>query len=142
MNGRSFAEVAHFNMEKTQSSDEPFRLMISGSRTITDKEFIFGELDKVYAEHRNLVLISGGAKGADTIAEQWAESHNLVIEQHKPNWKQHGRGAGIIRNKEMVLASDFVVIFWDGKSRGTKSVIDFCKKQEKPHKICENNLTK
>lgn len=118
-------------MEEQTNNETPFKLMISGSRSIRNLKIIFDELEKIYAAHPDLILISGGAKGVDSIAEEWGRFRKLPIEQHKPDWSKYGKGAGIVRNKEMVLAADYVLIFWDGESKGTKSVIDFCEKQGK-----------
>lgn len=120
-------------MEEQPNNETPFKLMISGSRSIRNLKIIFDELEKIYAAHPDLILISGGAKGVDSIAEEWSRFRKLPIEQHKPDWSKYGKGAGIVRNKEMVLAADYVLIFWDGESKGTKSVIDFCEKQGKPY---------
>lgn len=120
-------------MEGQINNEEPFKLMISGSRSIKNLKMIFDELEKIYAAHPDIILISGGAKGVDSIAEEWGRFRKLPIEQHKPDWAKYGKGAGIVRNKEMVLAADFVLIFWDGESKGTKSVIDFCEKQGKKY---------
>lgn len=129
-------------MEDQTNNEIPFKLMISGSRNIRNLKIIFDELEKLYAAQPNLILISGGAKGVDSIAEEWGRFRKLQIEQHKPDWAKYGKGAGIVRNKEMVLAADFVLIFWDGESKGTKSVIDFCEKQGKKYllKILENKI--
>ena len=59
------------------------------------------------------------------------------IQQYKPDWKRYSRGAGIVRNKSMVETADLVIIFWDGISNGTKSVIDFCKKLNKSYLLVE-----
>lgn len=69
-------------------------------------------------------LISGGANGVDKCGESWAKEHNIPIKQVIPDWSI-GRQAGILRNKEMVNMADAALIFWDGKSRGTKSTLDF-----------------
>ena len=114
---------------------ETLKLMACGSRSMADKELVFAELDKFRKKNPSLVLISGGAKGADSIAEEWAKARGAPITQYKPDWKKYGRGAGIVRNKEMVLAADFVIAFWDGMSKGTKFVIDLCYKAGKECKV-------
>ena len=65
-------------------------------------------------------LVSGGASGVDSDAEDWATLMNIAIKQFKPNWKQYGRAAGPIRNKEMAKYADAVVLFPGGK--GTQSM--------------------
>ena len=77
-------------------------------------------------------IISGGAKGADALAERYAAEHDIELIVYKADWKQFGRGAGVIRNRQIVDHCDQVIAFWDGKSRGTKSSIDYAKKLGKP----------
>lgn len=81
------------------------------------------------------LLISGGANGADRFAEKWALDNKVPIEVIKPDWKKYGRAAGIIRNKQIIEASDYCYAFWDGKSKGTLFSINYCKKISKQVKI-------
>ena len=67
------------------------KLLITGSRTFNKKELLFSELDKIDFE----LLISGAAKGADQIAEEYARINNIPIDHHKPDYKKYGRGAPI-----------------------------------------------
>jgi len=98
---------------------------IIGSRAFGDNECM-----KTTLEGRGLTgIVSGGAKGADTLAERYARENGLPMETIRPEWGKHGRAAGVIRNREIVNAADIVVAFWDGTSRGTKSSIDFAKKK-------------
>ena len=113
------------------------KIMICGSRTINDESLISEKLNSALAEYPDMILISGGAKGVDSIGEAWAKSHNVQIQQYKPDWKRYGRGAGIVRNKIMVATADLVIIFWDGISNGTKSVIDFFKELNKSYLLVE-----
>ena len=104
------------------------KLMVCGSRTIVDEQWIFSKLNELFALHKDMVVLSGGAAGVDSIGEKWADLHNVPIEHFLPDWKKYGRGAGIVRNKQMVETADFVMIFWDGESKGTKFVIEYCQK--------------
>ena len=74
------------------------------------------------------LLISGDAKGADQLAEEYAVLNNISIEQNKPDYTKYGRGTPIVKNKQMVELCDTVIAFWDGKSKGTKSTIDYAKR--------------
>ena len=65
-------------------------------------------------------IVSGGAKGIDTCAREYANANGIKLTEFLPNYKRYGRG---------------VLSFWDGKSRGTKYVIDNCKKQGVPIKV-------
>lgn len=97
--------------------------------TTTMNEYV----DKVH------LIVSGGAKGADSLGERWAKENNKKTLIFKPEWEKFGKSAGFIRNQEIVKNSDFVLAFWDGKSKGTKSSIDLCKKNEIPYKIIYYN---
>jgi len=102
------------------------RLMVSGSRTFNDRELLFKELDKLDFD----ILVSGGAKGADRLAEDYAESHNKKIEQYLPDWDTHGKKAGILRNVEMLKNCDRFIAFWENKSPGTKHAIETARKNK------------
>ena len=104
------------------------KLAVIGSRDFKDMKVMRESI----ASLQPSTIISGGAKGADTLAKQYAEEHGVHIIEHKPDWKQFGRGAGIIRNKTIVEDADHVLAFWDGKSRGTKHSIHHAEKQNKP----------
>lgn len=70
-------------------------------------------------------IISGGAKGIDTCAREYAQSQNIKLTEFLPDYKKFGRAAPIKRNAAIVQNADMVIAFWDGKSRGTAFVIDF-----------------
>ena len=76
-------------------------------------------------------IVSGGARGIDSCAEAYARANGLNFTVFLPEYDRFGRGAPIVRNKQIVDHVDKVLAFWDGKSRGTKSVIEYCKKQGK-----------
>ncbi len=108
------------------------KVAIVGSRN-------YPELDKVREYVRSLpngsTVVSGGAKGVDKTAEDAAKECGLGVISLKPDWKKYGRGAGIVRNKQIVETADEVVAFWDGKSRGTMNTVDTAKKLDKPVKV-------
>jgi len=83
------------------------------------------------------VVVSGGAKGADTLAERFAKENNIPLTVVLPDWKKHGRAAGPLRNKIIVDIADIVFAFWDGKSKGTKSAITHTIKTSKKHWVCK-----
>lgn len=86
----------------------------------------FARLDLVTAYVNTLppdtIVVSGGARGVDSVAEQAAHARGLVCVIYKPDWKD-GKGAGFARNGRIVAQSDRVVAFWDGKSRGTLDTV-------------------
>ncbi len=76
-------------------------------------------------------IVSGGARGIDTDAETFAKCNNIKITVFLPEYDRYGRGAPIVRNKQIVDYADEVIAFWNGKSKGTLSVIKYCEKQNK-----------
>lgn len=78
------------------------------------------------------VLVSGGARGVDQWAVNYgAKAWNLKSMVFPAEWDKHGKRAGIVRNGQIVQVADFIVAFWDGESRGTKSTIDLALKARK-----------
>ncbi len=80
-------------------------------------------------------IVSGGAKGVDTSAKEYANANGIPLMEFLPNYAAFGKNAPLRRNIEIINYADVVLAFWDGKSRGTKFVIDNCKKMDKPVKI-------
>lgn len=77
-------------------------------------------------------IISGGAKGVDTSAAEYAKAHDLKLTTLLPDYRRYGRGAPLKRNVQIAESADLVLAFWDGKSHGTKFVIDHCRKHHLP----------
>ena len=77
----------------------------------------------------NIVFVSGHASGADALGERYAEERGLQLETYPADWKAHGRAAGPISNAQMADVADALIAFWDGKSRGTKNMIDTATKR-------------
>jgi hypothetical protein len=112
-----------------------YKLAVVGSRNFTWRPTIYAILEKVFIIKGPFILVSGGCKGPDKIAEDWAKSRNIETQIFHPDWDQHGRAAGPIRNKLIVEESDFVFAFWDGKSKGTLSSINYCKSLSTGYKV-------
>lgn len=81
-------------------------------------------------------IVSGGARGADSLAEKFAREYNKKLIVYRADWNRYGKGAGFIRNATIINACDYCVAFWDGQSHGTKHDIDLCKQSKKECKIC------
>ncbi len=114
------------------------RIVIAGCRDYNNyseaKDFIDSCLTNIRTQH-TLIIVSGGCSGADMLGEKYANENGFKIERHNANWSEFGRSAGPIRNKKMATISDYVICFWDGKSKGTKSMIEFAKQLEKPIRV-------
>jgi len=80
-------------------------------------------------------IISGGAAGVDTLAERYARDNGLKLTVLRPDYKTFDRTAPLVRNGEIVRRADYVLILWDGVSRGTLNVIMRCLEKNKPHKL-------
>ena len=104
------------------------KIAIIGSRNFADYELLKKTLNEITGITK---VISGGAKGADSLAEQWAKENEIETVIYKPDWAKYGRGAGVVRNRLIIEDCDLCIAFWDGESKGTKSSIDHCKKLNK-----------
>ena len=82
-------------------------------------------------------IVSGGAIGVDTCAANFARERNIPLTEFLPLYKKYGRAAPIVRNKQIVEYADEVIAFWDGKSRGTFFVIQYCKETGTPCKVVQ-----
>lgn len=76
-------------------------------------------------------IISGGARGIDFCAEKYAKQAGIKLTEFLPEYKKYGRSAPLKRNLQIIDYADIVIAFWDGKSRGTKHVIENCKRLKK-----------
>ena len=80
-------------------------------------------------------IISGGASGADKLAERYAAEHNIRLTVIRPDYAGLGKAAPLTRNAAIVARADFVIALWDGKSPGTKQALKACIDQGKPVKV-------
>lgn len=113
------------------------KICINGSRGFTSFERLEKELlSRIPLDDKSAVeIVSGGARGADTLARQFAEKYELSFKEFPANWNKYGKSAGHIRNKEMIDYSDKLISFWDGISRGTSGAITYAKSINKPVEI-------
>lgn len=111
------------------------KVIIAGSRTIIDKDFVYKCIEGSGFDITTAIV--GGAEGVDTLGEDWAKEKGVKIIQVYPNWTEHGRRAGVIRNEEMAQKADAAIVIWDGKSRGSSNMIMNAKKYGLKLKVCE-----
>jgi hypothetical protein len=108
------------------------KVAVVGSRNFADRLRLFAELDALQQTRGPFdAIVSGGARGADQLAEAYAGERRLLLYVIRPDWRM-GRGAGVARNAEIVRQADLVAAFWDGRSPGTRSSIELARKANKP----------
>lgn len=101
---------------------------------IGSRGLLVDNLEK-YLPQETTEIISGGAKGIDTCAREYAISHNIKLTEFLPEYEKYGRSAPLKRNITIIENADIVLAFWDGKSNGTRFVIDNCKKLGKEVRV-------
>lgn len=104
------------------------RTIIAGSRTVSENDVI-GAIQSCPWSGFISTVVSGTAKGADKFGEKWANEHKIKINRFPAEWEKYGKRAGPMRNKVMSENADALIAVWDGKSRGTRSMIDMAAKQ-------------
>lgn len=102
------------------------KLLIVGSRSISDIDI------SEYISEKAELIISGGASGVDTVAEEYADKNKISKLILRPQYELYRRAAPLKRNDLMVDICDNIIVFWDGKSKGTKHTIDYARKKGKP----------
>lgn len=117
-----------------------FYCLVAGSRTITDYNYVKETLDYFLQNKSEITIISGGARGVDSLAERYARERNYGLKIFPADWDRYGKQAGYIRNDEMhKYISQFsdrgIVAFWDGKSKGTAHNFGLATKYDTPIKI-------
>jgi uncharacterized phage-like protein YoqJ len=104
------------------------KVAVIGSRSLTvDVE--------PYIPKEAKTIISGGAKGVDRCAAEFAKKAGLELIEFLPDYRRYGRGAPLRRNDQIINEADIVVVIWDGASRGTRYQIEQAKKKGKPCKV-------
>lgn len=107
------------------------RVAIVGGRSFRAYHHLEEVMDALHKKYNFTVVVCGEAAGADSLGKQWAINKGIKVESHKPNWDKFGRGAGHIRNCEMLNVSDGVVAFWNLFSPGTSHMINIAHKNNK-----------
>ncbi|NLZ45751.1 MAG: DUF2493 domain-containing protein [Clostridiales bacterium] len=105
------------------------KVAIIGSRSIVVKNL--GD----YLPPNTTEIIIGGAKGVDTCAREYALTNNIKLTEFLPEYEKFGKYAPLKRNITILKNTDYVLAFWDGKSRGTRYVIENCIKLGLPFKV-------
>lgn len=124
-------EINSLNLSEKYLNDyqEASRVIIAGGRDFDDYENMSTKLNELFKDpntfnNKAIKIISGMAKGADTLAIRYADEHKLTQILFPANWKSYPRIAGFLRNEDMLSVATHLIAFWDGKSNGTKHMIE------------------
>lgn len=103
------------------------KVIIAGGRNVTTYAYV--EEAIIQSGFNITEVVSGCARGADTLGEQWATRNNVALKKFPADWDTHGKRAGHIRNCQMGDYAEALIALWDGESRGTKHMIDYATKK-------------
>lgn len=114
------------------------KLLVAGSRDYNNFANLEYVINQVRKQYNITSIISGCARGVDTLAIEYAQKYNLKVEKFPADWNKFGRSAGYIRNKEMVKVADILVAVWKNRSPGTGHTIELARKKGIPRVIVES----
>lgn len=109
------------------------RTIIAGSRSCVLIEPLLQALKEF--PFKITTVISGTARGVDTLGEYWARMNNIPVEQYPADWSRFGKRAGYVRNEQMAKVAEGALILWDGFSPGTKHMINICEQNNLPYYV-------
>ena len=107
-----------------------FRVIIAGCQDFNDYKLLSEKCDNILGNKQkthDVIVISGGARGADRLGERYAREHGLPFRVFPADWERDGNSAGPKRNALMAANADALIAFWDGASKGTKNMIEIAR---------------
>lgn len=104
-----------------------FKVIIAGTRSFDDYELLQAKMDHLLSRRCEVEIVSGTARGADQLGERYAAARGFALKRFPADWDTYGKSAGYRRNAEMAEYADAAVVFWDGKSKGSKHMIDLAR---------------
>ena len=137
---RAFIYLCACNMSKPD-----FKAIIAGTRDFSDYELLRQKCDTILSSKKmacDIVIVSGTARGADRLGEQYARERGYRIERYPADWDRDGNSAGPIRNAKMADNAHALIAFWDGNSRGTKNMIDLARTKGLAVRVINYNSVK
>lgn len=108
-------------------------IIIAGTRTFQDFERLVAHCDQLIKGP--VEIVSGGARGVDQLGERYARLRGYPLKRFPADWQQYDKAAGPIRNRQMAAYADRAIVFWDGKSKGSKDLIRACRQVNKRIKV-------
>jgi hypothetical protein len=107
------------------------KVIIAGSRDIINKQVLGAAIAESKWFEQLDEIVSGGARGVDSLGEGFAKEYNIPVKQFLADWDTYGKRAGYLRNIQMADYADALIAVWDGKSKGTKHMIGCMEKLNK-----------
>jgi hypothetical protein len=105
------------------------KLIVAGSREFNDYDLLKRSIQENFQRSEVEEIVSGTARGADTLGEQFAKEYSIPVKQFPANWDLYGKSAGYRRNAEMANYADALIAFWNGESKGTMHMINLAKEK-------------
>jgi hypothetical protein len=118
--------------EKNRDKGEFMRIIIAGSRGITDYSVVHEAIIQSGWLADITHIVSGCALGVDKLGERFADNYDITVIKSPADWKKHKKAAGYIRNQEMAQNADALIAVWDGKSKGTMNMIEIMQAMDLP----------
>ena len=115
------------------------KVIIAGGRTFDDYALLKKKCDEILKNKKDVEIVSGGARGADTMGERYAKENGFPIKLFPADWDTHGRAAGMLRNADMASYSDALIAFVWEESNGTRQMISLARKKGLNYRIIDVN---
>ncbi len=108
-----------------------YKVIVAGTRNFDDYKLLEVELINFLKGKKpsEVTIVSGTARGADSLGERFAREKGCWVRLFPADWETFGKSAGYRRNADMAKFADACIVFWDGKSRGTKHMIDLAERE-------------
>lgn len=100
------------------------KVIIAGGRDFNDYDLLCRKADKILSRQSEIEIVSGTAKGADKLGERYAEERGYPVKRFIPDWNFFGKKAGYLRNEDMAIYADGLILFWNGISRGSGHMLE------------------
>ena len=113
------------------------KVIVAGGRDFNNYPIVEQILNRI--KYQITEIVSGDAKGADTLGAHWANYNSIPVKHFPAKWERYGKSAGFIRNAEMADYADMLIAFWDGKSHGTANMINTAKAKCMPYYVYNYN---
>jgi hypothetical protein len=115
------------------------KVIIAGSRNVNDYSLIIEAVER--SGYNITEVVSGCAIGIDRLGERWATANNIPIKEMPADWNRNGKAAGPLRNKAMAEYADAAIVVWDGKSPGSRNMVENMIRRKKPYYVALTSTT-